>query len=186
MSGPIFGGDAKTVNARLDDWVAAARAKAERYQDVAARTRAVSVTETSRDGLVTVSVDANGTVTDLTLTDRVRDLSGQQVATAVLRTIQRANARIPDRIAELMRAAVGDDPATIDAVLANYRARFPEPEPEPAAPEIATELRIGQDEQPDEQPAEPPAAPPEPAPRPRPEPPRDDNDDDWEGPTILR
>jgi DNA-binding protein YbaB len=118
------------MNAKLDAWVTAAREKAQRYRSVQADTSQVSITETSKDGLVTVTVDANGTMTDLRLTDRVRELSGQQVAAAVLATVRRANAKIPERIAEILRDRAADDRATIDAVLANYRSRFPEPEPD--------------------------------------------------------
>lgn len=193
MNSPIFGGDAKSVNAQLDKMVAATRAKAERYRAIAEQTQALNVTDTSRDGLVTVTVDANGTVTDLKLTDRVRELSGQQVAAAVLDTIRRANAKIPGRIAELMQANAGDDTATVQAVVANYQARFPEPPPEPTGPGVTDEMRLGQSEDsgsaPSGWPQPPRSAPPAPQPahRPRPRPaPDEDDDGGWADPTILR
>ncbi len=52
MSGPIFGGDAGAMNRTVDRWVADAKAKAARYQDMRAGMEQVSVTETSADGLV--------------------------------------------------------------------------------------------------------------------------------------
>jgi DNA-binding protein YbaB len=177
LTGPISGDDEAAVNAKLDAWVTAAREKAQRYRSVQADTSQVSITETSKDGLVTVTVDANGTMTDLRLTDGVRELSGQQVAAAVLATVRRANAKIPERIAEILRDRAADDRATIDAVLANYRSRFPEPEPDaPPDADCAQDMDTGRPSEPA----------PRPAPRPRPRPrPADDGDDDWEGPTIL-
>ncbi|GDY30061.1 YbaB/EbfC family nucleoid-associated protein [Gandjariella thermophila] len=179
MTGPNVGDNAAAVNARLDQWVADAKAKAQRYQEMQAEVSRVSATESSPDGVVTVTVDANGALTDLRITDRVREMSGTQVAAAVLGAMRRAQSRLPDRVAEVMQSTIGDDQAAMDIVMANYRGRFPEVD-EPEPPRTDGEHRIGR--LPEDEPP-PPPRPPRPAPRRRP----DDEDDGWdEGGSILR
>ncbi|WP_037354867.1 YbaB/EbfC family nucleoid-associated protein [Amycolatopsis orientalis] len=138
MSDPLSGGDAV---ARVDQMVARAKRKAERYQAMQAAVGQVSVTETGKDGLVTVTVDSAGNVTDLRIADRVRELSGEQVAAAVLTTLRRAQSRLPDRLGEVMAETIGDDRQTVDTIVGNYRAKFPEPEPEEAEPAESRHVR---------------------------------------------
>lgn len=141
-------GDALRTEAELDRWVAAAAAKAERYQAMQAQVARVSVTESSPDGVVSVTVDAGGTVTDLRITDRVRDMPGAQVAAAVLATMRRAQSGIPERVTEIMESTVGEDTATVQTVVGNYRAKFPEPPPEqPPSASGPAEPRFGDDEE---------------------------------------
>jgi DNA-binding protein YbaB len=133
MSDPLSnaaGGSA----ARVDQWVAQAKEKAQRYQAMRAAVGQVSVTESAKDGMVTVTVDSAGNVTDLRITDEVRGLSGSQVATAVLTTLRRAQSRLPERLGEVMADTIGDDQQTVDTIVGNYRERFPEPELEEGEP----------------------------------------------------
>lgn len=135
MSGPTQNGSLSS-SAGIDQWVAQARAKAERYQQMSAQAGQVSVTESSKDGLVTVTIDSSGNVTDLRITDRVREMSGTEVAAEVLLTMRRAQAKLPEKLAEVMAATIGDDGTTVDTIVGNYRAKFPEPpsdEPTPPA-----------------------------------------------------
>ncbi len=137
--------------ARIDQLTAAAKAKAGRYLALQARAAEVSVTESSQDGLVTVTVDSAGNVTDLRITDKVKELSGERVAAAVLLTLRRAQARLPEKLAEVMAETIGDDQQTVDTIVGNYRAKFPEPEPEDE-PEEPEARRIGDVEDEDEPP----------------------------------
>ena len=133
MGDPLTGRD---LTAQIDQWSAAAREKAERYQAMQARAGQVSVTESSQDGLVTVTVDSAGNVSDLRITDRVKELSGAQISATVLLTLRRAQARLPEKLAEVMAETIGDDQQTMDVIVGNYRAKFPEPpsdEPTPPA-----------------------------------------------------
>ncbi|MFF1607764.1 YbaB/EbfC family nucleoid-associated protein [Amycolatopsis sp. NPDC058278] len=156
MSGP-FSDATGDPAAQVDRWVAQAKEKAQRYQAMQAAVGQVSVTESGRDGMVTVTVDSAGNVTDLQITDRVRELSGTQVATAVLTTLRRAQSRLPDRLAEVMAGTIGDDQQTVDTIVGNYRAKFPEPEPEEPEPAAENVRRLGAIE---ETPAEPKPPPP--------------------------
>ncbi|KAA2265123.1 YbaB/EbfC family nucleoid-associated protein [Solihabitans fulvus] len=150
----------------------------------------VSVTESSKDGIVTVTVDSGGNVTDLRITDRSRELPGAQVATAVLATMKRAQAKLPERLGEVMAATIGDDQRTRDTIVGAYQAKFPEPPPEQASAEseAVTSLSVGRLEDdptpppapatPTPPPPPPPPAVPPPAPRRRPAIPSDE-DDGW-------
>ena len=112
----------------LDRWVAENEAKAQRFQQMRDGVQQVSTTETSRDGIVTVTVDAAGNMSDLQITDGVKQLSGSKVASEVLGTMRRAQSRLADQVAEVVSATVGDDRSTMDTMLSSYRGKFPEPE----------------------------------------------------------
>ena len=112
----------------LDRWVAENEAKAQRFQQMRDGVQQVSTTETSRDGVVTVTVDAAGNMSDLQITDGVKQLSGSKVASEVLGTMRRAQSRLVDQVAEVVSATVGDDQSTMDTVLSSYRGKFPDPE----------------------------------------------------------
>jgi DNA-binding protein YbaB len=157
----------------LDQMVADAKAKAARYQEMRAGVEQVTVTESSSDGLVTVTVDASGVVTDLRLTDRIVEHSGAQVASITLATMRRAQSRLGERVTRIVQDTVGEDQAVLDKVTSSYHSRFPEPEPE-EVPEggrpAVEEMSIGTVEEEPNTPAPPPPV--------RPRPSSEDNDDD--------
>ncbi len=134
---------------------------AQRYQQLHERLSQASITETSRDGMVKVTVSADGLVTDLVLKERWHPPPLPELAAQIMDCLTRAQARIP----ELVRQAMADTGATPDAgthlVLTDARKKFPEPPPQEPTPSARDEeLRIGR---------EPDAEAPLPPPRPRPE-----------------
>ncbi|MFG1644410.1 YbaB/EbfC family nucleoid-associated protein [Amycolatopsis sp. NPDC049252] len=177
MSDPISD-NAENAEARVDQLVARAKLKAQRYRAMQQAVEQVSVSAASKDGTATVTVDSAGNVTDLRITDRVREMSGGQVAKAVLSALRTAQAKLPDRLGEVMADTIGDDPQTRETIVGSYRAKFPEPEPEPdeTPPEPAARLGRLADE--------PEATPP--PPRPRPKAPPDDDDEGFGGPVMIR
>lgn len=188
MSDPLSGTEGDPA-ARVDRWVAEAKAKAQRYQAMQAQVGQVSVTESSKDGTVTVTVDSAGNVTDLRITDQIKEMSGAQAASAVLLTLRKAQSRLPEKLAGIMTETIGDDPQTMNTIVANYRAKFPEPEPESGGETQPQRVRpIGTIE--DDAP--PPAADPRPPGPPRPvapprkrETPGDDNNDGFDGQSFM-
>jgi DNA-binding protein YbaB len=179
LSQPSFGVDGYQTEQELRRWAADVQAKAERYQTMQAQVAQVTVTESSRDDIVQVTVESSGQVTDLRISDRSQDMPGAELAALVLATMRRAQSKITDRVADVMERTVGDDPETVASVVRSYRQRFPEPEsePEPTVRNGAEEMRLGElvDETPPPKPAKPPQ-------RPRP---RSDDEDDWGDPTVL-
>src|SRR5689334_30772 len=103
-------------NAALLQQAADVAGKARRYQDIRESLAKVFVTETSPEGTVTVTVDASGLMTDLRVEDRGAPLPGREVAARVLATLRRAQSKLPERAAEVIRS-VEDDPAAVDEAL---------------------------------------------------------------------
>ncbi|MBM7774686.1 DNA-binding protein YbaB [Actinokineospora baliensis] len=132
MAEPTFGFDGARTEEEIQRWSAGMAAKAERYQVMQQRVTGVTSSASSSDGVVSVVVDSAGAVRSLTFTDGVRAFTGDALTKAVAETMRRAQAGITGQVAEIMRETVGDDPATVEAVVSNYRQRFPEPEPEDA------------------------------------------------------
>jgi len=162
---------------RVEQWAADFAAKADRYQQMQQQISRVSATEASADGAVRVTVDSAGIMTELVLSDRAGQLRPQQLAEQILDVMRRAQSRLTGQVQQVMEDTVGDDEATVQAVVASYEQRFPQPPP-PQTPEYGGDLRIGDVED---------DAPPFQQRPPRP--PRrtgdDPDDDDWDGP-ILR
>jgi DNA-binding protein YbaB len=179
MAEQTFGAGGAAAGARLDQLVSDARAKAERYQAMRVAAGQVSATGSSPDGIVTATVDSGGNVTDLRITDRVREFSGEQVAAAVLAAMRHAQAKLAERLRAVMTATIGDDQNTIDTIVGKYREKFPEPEPDqpPQAYESATPI---------DEPVDPLRTPRQQHPAPRPPQAPTDEDDDWTDKTVLR
>ncbi|PKW19528.1 YbaB/EbfC family nucleoid-associated protein [Saccharopolyspora spinosa] len=128
MGEPVFGVDGARTEEEIRRWAAGVQAKAERYQQMQQQVTAVTASAESRDGVVRVTVDSAGAVTDLQITDDARRMSGAGLAEAVLTTMRQAQAGIRDQVAEVMSATVGDDTETVNAVMSAYQERFPDPE----------------------------------------------------------
>lgn len=163
----------------LDRWVADAEAMAARYQQLSVDVQRVAVSETTPDGLITVTVNSGGLVTDVRITERATGMPGPRIASGVMWAMRRAQSRIAAQVAEIMQTTVGEDTAMMDAVMNRYAAQFPAP-PEPTRPASVEEVDIAGERPPAPAPA--PTPPPQPvvaargrstAPRPAAE--------DWDG-----
>ncbi|HEY3471048.1 MAG TPA: YbaB/EbfC family nucleoid-associated protein [Amycolatopsis sp.] len=136
MTGPNGLGDLmrdpdETIR-RMDDWAAGFAAKAERYQAAQEQTERLRLTATSSDGAVSVTVGADGTVTDLTFTNKVKSFPLEELSRQILTTMRRAQSGIAERVAGVMAEQLGDeDRETRTALLDSLRGRFPDPD-EPA------------------------------------------------------
>lgn len=145
----LVAGDGGATDAALEKWVTDAEARAARYQHLAAVTDRVEVSVSSPDNLVAVTVNAGGIVTALRIADRAMDGPGAKLAAAILATMRRAQAGIAARMAEVMQATIGEDHTVVDAVLAEYQGKFPEP-PTSQASAVAVQDIGGPPEQPPE------------------------------------
>ncbi|MET9001720.1 YbaB/EbfC family nucleoid-associated protein [Amycolatopsis sp. Hca4] len=133
---------------RMDDWAAGFAAKAQRYQAAQEETERLRLTATSSDGAVSVTVGADGTVTDLTFSNKVKSFPLDELSRQILTTMRRAQSGIAERVAGVMAEKLGDeDRETRSLLLDNLRGRFPDPD------------------EPDEQPPVTPPAPVPPAPQ---------------------
>lgn len=98
--------------------------KNQRYREMREGLAKMSVTETSPDGRVTLTVDAGGVLTDLRLDDEDTRPPSQEISATVLTTLRRAQSRLPERAAEII-GALENDPDAVDQALSGYRERFP-------------------------------------------------------------
>jgi DNA-binding protein YbaB len=132
--------DPEAVKARVEQWAQGFAAKAERYQAARAATEQVRLSASSSDGSVKVTVRADGTVTDLQFTEKVRAMPLPEISAQILATMRKAQSGIADRVGEVVAAQLGDeDQQTRAVMLGELRDRFPELEDEVQADEPESE-----------------------------------------------
>ena len=111
----------------LDSWVAQVNARAQRSVELSRRVAALTGSAEGRDGAIRVTVGAAGQVERLDLDDRVHELSGPRLAQEIMSTMRRAQAALSGRVAQEVRATVGEDSETGRAVVHSFDTRFPAP-----------------------------------------------------------
>lgn len=162
----------------LDKWERNATERAARFQAMNERVAQVAITESVAGGAVSATVGNNGLPTHIAMTDRVREMSPDEIAANVMAAIRKAQSRYPRALAEIMAETVGEDPAG-HHVLAEAERNFPAPveeEEPPAAREPRSRIGDIEDDEP--------AAAPRP---PRRRSPRDTGDDgDFGDESFLR
>ncbi|MEU5694483.1 YbaB/EbfC family nucleoid-associated protein [Actinosynnema sp. NPDC020468] len=166
----------------LAQWQQDIQRKAESYQEMATRVQALSITEQSRDGLVRLTIGSNGILTHLEIAEGAREKRMAEVSAEVMRTLQKAQSRIPELLRQTMSETIGTADQTANTLFEEARKNFPAaPAEEPPAPPVHRELRFGiEDDRP-----QPPAPAPPPPPARRPHRRADDEDDDFGGGSIL-
>ncbi|MFJ2663195.1 YbaB/EbfC family nucleoid-associated protein [Nocardia fluminea] len=124
--------DLNNAAAELSRWAEDLERKAQRYQELHAEMTAVSVTDTSADGRISVTVDANGSTTAITLAAAVRGMDPTAVAAELMACTHRAQARLRDQVTGLVQDTVGADEAG-QAIVGQYSDRFPDLDPSASA-----------------------------------------------------
>lgn len=182
MSGPggfaALGSDPDEAERRIEQWAQGFAEKAQRYQAVREQTEQIRLTATGADGRVKVTVRADGSVTDVEFTEKIRSMPLQELSAQIMDTMRKAQADIAARVGEVMTEQLGDeDHQTRSMMLDNLRERFPEEldEPEAELPDSG-KWAPPEDDEPPKPPAPPGATPPA-APR-KPQRRRPDDDDD--------
>jgi DNA-binding protein YbaB len=118
--------DPDEVMAGIDRWAAGLAEKAQRYQAAQQQTEQLRLTASSANGVVRVTVAADGNITGLELSDKIQTMPPGDVAAQILDTIRRAQSGIAERVSEVMTEQLGDEDMQTRAVLLdNLRARFP-------------------------------------------------------------
>ena len=164
----------------LGQWQQSIEQKAERYQEMATRVQGMTVSESSRDGSVRLTIGSNGILTHLEIAESARDKRMAEVSAEVMRTLQRAQARIPELLQQAMAETIGTQDETANVLFNEAKRNFPTPpHEEPAPPPVGREMRFGIED--DDAPPPPPRSTPPPARR---RPPSDD-DDDFGGQSVL-
>ncbi|WP_280236490.1 YbaB/EbfC family nucleoid-associated protein [Nocardia cyriacigeorgica] len=125
--------------------------KAEQYQALHGRMAAISVTETSQGGRVTVTVDSDGLPTDIRFSEGIRGLGPAALSAELMTCLHRAQARLRREVTATVRELVGADEAGAH-IIGRYADRFADEEPEPAQAPANPKDLIGPDsDDPDDQ-----------------------------------
>lgn len=184
----------------LGQWQQSIQEKAERYQEMATRVQGMTISESSRDGSVRLTIGSNGILTHLEIAESAKDKRMAEVSAEVMRTLQRAQARIPELLQQAMAETIGTQDETANVLFDEAKRNFPAPPHEdvPPPPTVGREIRFGIEDDdtpptaprpaPPSQPFTPqPFSPPPPAPQPPPRRParRPDEDDDFDGQSFL-
>ncbi|WP_086666613.1 hypothetical protein [Lentzea kentuckyensis] len=98
-----------------------------KWNELNDRIARLSVTESSRDGTVQVTVSTSGVLTGLVLKEQ-RQPAGVMAA-QVMECLARAQARIPHLLGQAMFETIGPNDPAAALVVADARKRFPEPPP---------------------------------------------------------
>lgn len=114
-----------------DDWQRQVVENARRYDDLRARVAQMSITETTTDGMIRVTVSADGRLVDLALHQRYQGVPMGLLSTRIMACVRRAQARIPDLMRQALQETGIDDPAG-QLIVADASHKFP------AAPTEAT------------------------------------------------
>ncbi|WP_031470015.1 YbaB/EbfC family nucleoid-associated protein [Sciscionella sediminilitoris] len=80
-----------------------------------------------------VTVDVNGSLAGIALTERATRMGPEALGAAILGAARRAAARIPQRVGEVVDELAPDQAAMRELMLDGYRKRFGSPDPEAAA-----------------------------------------------------
>jgi DNA-binding protein YbaB len=166
--------------AMVANWTKQIQERAERYQAMAERVSEQSITERSRDGAVELTIDAKGLLTNLVIAETASTRRMSEVSAEIMRTLQRAQARIPELLQAVMAETIGLQDETANRLFEEAQGHFP-PMPaddEPAAPRDLR-FEVEEDESAPPSPTQP--APPRPRPDRRRRPLDDDEDDDMGG-----
>jgi DNA-binding protein YbaB len=171
----------------IDDWVRNAQERAEKYQAMADRFADLSVTERSADGTVEVTISSKGILTDLRISEQAAARSMAEVSAQIMRTLQRAQSRIPELLQDVLTETVGTQDGVANHVVDEAKKTFPEPPDEDEADSEAEAMRFDAEIADEPEPRTPPpasqqqrpSAPPSRRPR------RDDDDGDDEHDSIY-
>ncbi|PRW62198.1 YbaB/EbfC family nucleoid-associated protein [Actinopolyspora mortivallis] len=181
-----FGADVGATERMVRQWQERATEKAERFGRMQAEIEAISVTESSEDGAVSVTVGSDGTLRDLHLAEHAANRSMSKLSSEIMRAVRCARSRLPELMRQAAAETVGTEDPAVQHVLSKARESFPEPPAEEQPDEPRTpgagvrEMHLGPE---DEDAAEP--GPERSARSRRPEEP-DDDDDDFENRSFLR
>jgi DNA-binding protein YbaB len=125
--GPDFAVDPGQAGQGLIEWAEQLQRKAQTYRGLQDEMSQLVVTETSADGMVRVSVDAQGVPTELTLTDRARAGDPARLSAELMTCLRRAHSTLAAQVQDLVTASVPDPSDDAAArIVASYRDRFPD------------------------------------------------------------
>ncbi|GAB3298991.1 YbaB/EbfC family nucleoid-associated protein [Parasphingorhabdus pacifica] len=183
--------DANAAEQMVRQWQERAAEKAQKFDAMRSRVEQISVTESTRDGAVRVTVGFNGLLQGLQLSEAAANRPMAKLSTEIMRTVQLAQSKLPDLMQEAVADTVGTEDTAAQHVVSEARRNFPEAPEEDDADQGAAqtsgiqEMDIGNE---DDSASPPPHTPPPQQPPTRGGKPTDEFDDDDfdDGASFLR
>ncbi|HEX6403467.1 MAG TPA: YbaB/EbfC family nucleoid-associated protein [Pseudonocardiaceae bacterium] len=119
----------------LIGWADQLQRKAEAYRSLHHQMSQLAVTEASTDGMVRVSVDAQGVPTELTLTERARGVDPARLSAELMTCLRRAHSTLASEVQDLVAAAAldSDEDGAAAQIVTCYRDRFGDVPQSPSA-----------------------------------------------------
>ncbi|GAB2568668.1 hypothetical protein Aab01nite_44560 [Paractinoplanes abujensis] len=111
----------------LVDWERKVEQQTAMTTELSRRMQDTRAAAESRGGEVVVTVDQSGGLAALTLTDRALRLSPGELAELILETSRRAQARLAERMTELVTGIYGPGSDTANFIGGAYAEQFPPP-----------------------------------------------------------
>jgi DNA-binding protein YbaB len=109
----------------IDAWLSSISEETVRTRELSQRVADVSVSASSVDGSVEVTVSSTGALTDLRLDEHVRTWPAQDIAAEILSVTREAQSRLAARVAQVTAQDGGEAPPTARAVVEDLKLRFP-------------------------------------------------------------
>lgn len=110
-------GDIEDARRRLDEWKARMEAHAANLQEANTELAAVSATYKDPNGVVTVTVDSSGNLTDLTLSNRVQRQAPEDTARQIKDALAAAKQQVTQLTTEVATRHFGADSPTTKALV---------------------------------------------------------------------
>ena len=109
---------------QIDEWAARLEQRQRAYRELAADMTTVSATGESPRGIVRVTTDHAGLVTDIQIRDGHRHVTGHELATEIMTAMRRAQASVQEQVLDLVHEHMPDDQEAAESVAEQYRRRF--------------------------------------------------------------
>lgn len=122
----MFDPDPHHMQRSMSDWAQGFADKAAQVAVMRAQVDQIQAWASSPDGAVRVAVDSRGVLTDLSFTDKIREIRPPELAAQVMTCLRRAQQQLAVKVHHAMQTTVGDEPRLVDDVMASYRDRFGE------------------------------------------------------------
>jgi DNA-binding protein YbaB len=114
---------------RVNGWLGGFERRAARARDLSTELSGLTVTATSENRLVSVTVDSSGMLAGLRLDEGVRKHSGRWIADQIMLTTQSALRILADRVGDAVGNTIGSDSSEGRAIVALWANRLtPVPE----------------------------------------------------------
>lgn len=111
----------------IDEWISSISERTAQARQLSERMSALSVSASTSDGAISVTVSSSGVPTDLRLSESVMAWPVQRIAAEILAVMRKAQSRLAAKVGEVAAQTGGADSPTVQALVDGLRQRFPKP-----------------------------------------------------------